>query len=163
MAEIDSLLIVLGMAAFFAGLVDAVVGGGGLIQIPALFAAFPSVQPATLFGTNKVASIVGTASAAVQYARRIAIPWHVVVPGVMAALVGAWNGARAVAHLPADLIRPVVLVLLVLVAIYTFVRKDFGRMGVVSHGRKTESAAAVVIGGRSDSMTGFSARGLGAS
>lgn len=161
MAEIDSLLIVLGLAAFFAGLVDAVVGGGGLIQIPALFAAFPNLQPATLFGTNKVASIVGTASAAVQYARRIAIPWHVVVPGVMAALVGAWNGARAVAHLPADLIRPVVLVLLVMVAIYTFVRKDFGRMGGVSRGRRAESAAAVVIGGALGFYDGFFGPGTG--
>lgn len=161
MSEADTLLVLLGTAAFFAGLVDAVVGGGGLIQIPALFAAFPTLQPATLFGTNKVASIVGTSSAAVQYARRIAVPWAVVVPGVIAALVGAWYGARAVAHLPSDLIRPVVLILLILVAIYTFMRKDLGRTSGVSRGQKTEALAAVAIGGGMGFYDGFFGPGTG--
>lgn len=126
MIEIDWLLAALGLAAFVAGLVDAVVGGGGLIQIPALFSAFPSATPAVLFGTNKLASVVGTSSAAVQYARRVRIPWGVAIPGAFAALVGSWYGAKAVVWLPADILRPLVLGLLVAVAIYTFARKDFG-------------------------------------
>lgn len=126
MEEFGGLLIVLGVAAFAAGYVDAVVGGGGLIQIPALFAAFPNVQPAVLFGTNKLASIVGTTSAAIQYARRVRVPWRLALPGAFAALLGSWFGARAVAYLPSEFLRPVVLVLLVLVAIYTFMKKDFG-------------------------------------
>ncbi|HQX07775.1 MAG TPA: sulfite exporter TauE/SafE family protein, partial [Zoogloea sp.] len=60
----DSTFLLLGLGAFFAGMVDAVVGGGGLIQIPLLFSAFPQASPATLFGTNKLASVFGTASAA---------------------------------------------------------------------------------------------------
>lgn len=159
--EVDSLLVLLGIAAFLAGLVDAVVGGGGLIQIPALFAAFPTLQPATLFGTNKVASIVGTSSAAVQYARRVAIPWSVVIPGVIAALAGAWYGARAVAHLPSAFIRPVVLVLLIVVAIYTFVRKDLGRTSGVSRGQRTEVLAALAIGGGIGFYDGFFGPGTG--
>ncbi|MDX5445094.1 MAG: TSUP family transporter [Zoogloeaceae bacterium] len=126
MGEIESVLILIGVAAFMAGFVDAVVGGGGLIQIPALFSAFPSASPATLFGTNKIASIVGTSSAAVQYSRRVPIPWKIALPGALAALVGAWFGARAVAWMPVEYLRPLVLILLVLVAVYTFVRKDFG-------------------------------------
>lgn len=124
--ELESLILLLAGAAFFAGFVDSVVGGGGLIQIPALFAAFPGAAPATLFGTNKIASIVGTSSAAVQYARRVSIPWNLAVPGALAALIGSWYGAKAVTYLPGEVLRPVVLALLVFVAIYTFVRKDFG-------------------------------------
>lgn len=124
--ELESLILLLACAAFFAGFVDSVVGGGGLIQIPALFAAYPGAAPASLFGTNKIASIVGTSSAAIQYARRVAIPWRLALPGAVAALVGSWYGAKAVVYLPGEILRPVVLVLLVFVAIYTFVRKDFG-------------------------------------
>ena len=124
--DIDSFFLILGLAAFCAGYVDAVVGGGGLIQIPALFAAFPGVQPAVLFGTNKVASIVGTTSAAIQYGMKVTIPWRVALPGACAALIGSWYGAKAVAYLPPTVLRPMILVLLILVAGYTFMRKDLG-------------------------------------
>ncbi|MCK2097066.1 sulfite exporter TauE/SafE family protein [Thauera aromatica] len=124
--ETEYLFVVLGLAALFAGFVDAVVGGGGLIQLPALFAAFPAAMPATLFGTNKLASIVGTGSAAIQYGRRVRIPWRVAAPGALAALIGSWYGAKAVAYLDPAILRPLILLLLVLVAIYTFVRKDLG-------------------------------------
>ena len=65
----------LAVAAFVAGLVDAVVGGGGLIQIPAMFAMFPREVPATLLGTNKLAAMFGTAVAAVKYSRRVTVAW----------------------------------------------------------------------------------------
>jgi len=129
--DLDSLALALALAAFFAGFVDAVVGGGGLIQLPALLAAFPQVAPASLFATNKVASIVGTTSAAIQYSRRVRTPWAVAAPGAVAALLGSWLGAKAVSYLSPEAIRPLVLVLLVFVAIYTFIKKDFGL-----HGRK---------------------------
>lgn len=124
--EIEGILVLIGIAAFMAGFVDAVVGGGGLIQIPALFSAFPNASPASLFGTNKIASIVGTSSAAIQYSRRVRIPWKIALPGAVAALFGAWYGARAVAWMPAEYLQPLILVLLILVALYTFTRKDFG-------------------------------------
>ena len=67
------LYVVLGLAALLAGLVDAVVGGGGLIQVPALFSVFPQAAPANLFGTNKLAGIFGTATAAHTYWRRFPV------------------------------------------------------------------------------------------
>lgn len=161
MPELDSLLFLLGLAAFFAGFVDAVVGGGGLIQIPALFAAFPAGAPATLFGTNKLASVVGTSSAAVQYARRVAIPWRVALPGAGAALLGAWFGARAVAYLPPEVLKPVILVLLVLVAIYTFWRKDFGTASGEALAGTRPVVLAVVIGGGIGFYDGFFGPGTG--
>ncbi|HRP95939.1 MAG TPA: TSUP family transporter [Rhodocyclaceae bacterium] len=161
MGDTDTLFWVLGLAAFLAGFVDAVVGGGGLIQIPALLAAFPTIAPATLFGTNKIASIVGTSSAAVQYARRVAIPWRVALPGAAAALIGAWYGARAVAHMPAEVLRPVILVLLVLVAAYTFARKDFGRHAREELPAAHEIALALLIGGVIGFYDGFFGPGTG--
>lgn len=161
MADPDALLVALGFAALCAGFVDAVVGGGGLIQIPALFAAFPTMLPATLFGTNKFASIVGTGSAAVQYARRVAVPWRVALPGAVAALVGAWFGARAVAYLPPAVLRPLILLLLVLVAVYTFLRKDLGAVSrEPGHGLRS-GATAVVIGGTVGFYDGFFGPGTG--
>lgn len=161
MADPELVLVALGIAAFGAGFVDAVVGGGGLIQIPALLAAYPATLPATLFGTNKLASIVGTASAAVQYARRVAIPWHVAAPGALAALVGAWFGARAVAYLSPELLRPLVLVLLVLVAVYTFARKDFGTGTGESAKGRGSAAIAAAIGGGIGFYDGFFGPGTG--
>lgn len=143
--EADALILALGFAALFAGFVDAVVGGGGLVQIPALFSAFPGHPPAVLLATNKVSSIVGTSSAAWQYARRVRIPWSIALPGAVAAFVGSWLGAKAVVYLPPELMRPFVLGLLLVVAAYTFVRKDLGT-GVTQHehGRR-EIAVTVAI------------------
>ena len=72
--------LILALAALLAGLMDAIVGGGGLIQIPALFGVFPQTTPATLFGTNKFSGIWGTAFAAQSYARRLHVEWGVVRP-----------------------------------------------------------------------------------
>ncbi|HZX29766.1 MAG TPA: TSUP family transporter [Rhodocyclaceae bacterium] len=113
-------------AAFFAGMVDAVVGGGGLIQVPVLLSHFGTTPIPTLFGTNKVSSIAGTGAALWRFARAVPIPWAVVLPAAVAALGGAWLGAAVVAWLPREAMRPLVLVLMVLVAIHTFRRKDFG-------------------------------------
>ncbi|HTH18329.1 MAG TPA: TSUP family transporter [Magnetospirillum sp.] len=120
--------LILGAAAFFAGMVDAVVGGGGLIQIPVLLAQFPQTAIPTLFGTNKVSSIAGTSSAMWKYGRSVSIPWRIVLPATIAALVGAWGGAALVAWLPRDWMRPLVLVLMIGAAIYTFHNKDFGHI-----------------------------------
>jgi hypothetical protein len=113
-------------AAFCAGLVDAVAGGGGLIQLPALLVLFPDAAVPTLLGTNKVASISGTTAALVKYARTVPIPWRAVAPAAVAAFVGSFCGARLAVHLPSAWMRPLVVVLLAGVAAFTFFRRDFG-------------------------------------
>lgn len=118
------------LAAFLAGLVDAVAGGGGLIQVPALFTALPGEGPAVLFGTNKAASVCGTANAAWRYAQRVDLPWRtIVLPMAVSAFGFSFVGAATVAWMPKELIRPLVLVLLVLVALYTVAKPDFGAIG----------------------------------
>src|SRR6476620_2612098 len=57
--------------AFLAGFIDGVVGGGGLIQLPALLINLPNTPLLTLFGTNKIGSLSGTAVAAISYSRRV--------------------------------------------------------------------------------------------
>ncbi|THF62029.1 TSUP family transporter [Pseudothauera rhizosphaerae] len=159
--DYDFVFLALGLAAFFAGFVDAVVGGGGLIQVPALFAAYPSAAPASLFATNKIASIIGTASAAVQYARRVRIPWAAAAPGALAALVGAWYGAKAVAYLPPSVLRPLILVLLIGVAAYTFVKKDLGLHSREYASPLRTAAVAVAIGLAVGFYDGFFGPGTG--
>ena len=87
-------------AAFFAGLIDSMVGGGGLIQIPALFSSFPNTAPATLFGTNKLSSIGGTFTSAVNYLRVIKLPIKAMSVAAIFALVGSFLGAYVVTQVP---------------------------------------------------------------
>ena len=82
--------------AFLAGVVDAVAGGAGLIQVPALFVVFPGATPVLLLGINKMSSIVGTAAAAVRYAASVPIQWHSLRLGALLALFTAAAGAAAV-------------------------------------------------------------------
>lgn len=139
----DAELLLLGGGAFIAGFVDAVVGGGGLIQLPLLLAVFPAAPIAVLFGTNKLSSIAGTLTATIQYGRRIGISRAVALPAALAALPGAAIGAAAVSFLPPGTVRPLVLVLLVVVGFYTWLRPDFGRfqnLGLVQNSVRAASA-----------------------
>jgi hypothetical protein len=139
------LYLTLGLAAAIAGMVDAVVGGGGLIQVPALFSALPQTLPATLFGTNKIASLCGTAWAARTYWRRIPIDRALVVPASIAALIFAFIGAWTLTRVPAELFRQLLPVILLLVAIHVFRRKDFGSVyQPAAQGRRPWLAAAGV-------------------
>ncbi|MEQ6290153.1 sulfite exporter TauE/SafE family protein [Vogesella sp. GCM10023246] len=133
--------------AFLAGLIDAAVGGGGLIQIPALLNALPQVSVATLFGTNKMSSAVGTVFAARSYLQRVRLPWQLVLPAAAAAFVMSFAGAAAVSLIPASVMRPLVLVLLIGMAIYTLHKKDLGKLHKpVTIGRR-EMLVGLAIGG----------------
>ncbi len=153
--------LVLGVAAFGAGLVDAVVGGGGLIQLPAMFSVFPNMAPATLIGTNKLASIFGTSVAAVSYARRVAIAWSVATPAALAALVFAFLGAYTVTKVSAEFMRLLLPVVLVAVAIYTFAKKDFGSVHAPIHSGAREQTLALLIGAGIGFYDGFFGPGTG--
>lgn len=133
--------------AFFAGLIDAAVGGGGLIQMPALFNFMPSMASAPLLGTNKFAAACGTVFAAKSYVGRVRVPWKLVLPAAAAAFCMSFLGAAAVSAVPQHVVRPVVLVLLICMAIYTFIKKDFGSTpGMREFGRR-ERVLTVLIGG----------------
>jgi uncharacterized membrane protein YfcA len=161
MEALDATLAALAVAAFIAGLVDAVVGGGGLIQIPALFAAYPGLPPATLFGTNKCASVVGTSAATWRYALRVKMPWRTILPAAAAAFAFSYAGAAAVAWLPKDAVRPLILALLVFAAVYTLKRKDFGQAHAPAHAGHRELIYATLLGGVIGFYDGFFGPGTG--
>lgn len=153
--------ILLGLAAFFAGFVDAVVGGGGLIQVPALFSAMPNVAPATLLGTNKLAGIWGTGAAAINYVRAVRLRWDMVLPAALVAFVLAFAGAFAVTHIPPTYLRKALPFILVGVAVYTFKKKDFGSTHTpLYHGNK-ERWMAMLVGGGIGFYDGFFGPGTG--
>lgn len=119
--------------AFFAGLVDAVAGGGGLIQVPALFAVFPSLPPAVLLGTNKFSAITGTTIATLRYGWSVSIQWRSVLPAAGVAGLAAVAGARTVTLIDPTLLRPLMLFMLGGMALYTLARPKFGeRDGTVA-------------------------------
>jgi uncharacterized protein len=114
------------IAAFAAGCIDAMVGGGGLIQVPALFGVFPNAAPPLLLGTSKFAGFFGTASAIFRFAGKVAIPWRALLPLGVCVLVTGGLGALTATLVPPDVFRPLVPLLLVAVLIYLLRRKDLG-------------------------------------
>lgn len=118
----------LSVMAFIAGLIDSAVGGGGLIQIPALLNALPSLMPAALFGTNKFSSVFGTAIAARSFMRKVHLPWSLILPATVSAFAFSFAGAAALSYVPQSIMKPVILVLLIVIAIYTVWKKDFGSL-----------------------------------
>ena len=114
------------VAAACAGWVDAVTGGGGLVQLPSLLIAMPDEPPATALGTNKLSSVIGTSAAALTYARRTRVDLRTALPMAVAAFAGAACGALLASRLPAQAFRPVILVLLVAMWVYTLLRPAMG-------------------------------------
>lgn len=154
-------LVALTLSGFFAGFIDAVVGGGGLVQIPVLFSVLPEAPPAMLFGTNKISSVFGTTNAARRYARQVDMPWRTILPAASAAFACSYLGAMAVAWLPRDLLRPLILVMLIAAAAYTFWRKDFGAIHRPQRAGTRELVYALLIGGALGFYDGFFGPGTG--
>ena len=138
--------ILVSLASLFAGFVDAIVGGGGLILLPALFATFPNAPPATLLGTNKSASIWGTGVATWQYSRRVQIRWQAMLPAALAGFIGAFAGAWAVTVLSPDFLRRMLPAVLFAVLVYTVAKKDMGRHHRPRYEGRAEWLAAACIG-----------------
>lgn len=153
-------LALLALAAFGAGFVDAVAGGGGLIQVPALMAVFPGELPAVLFGTNKAASVWGSAGAALRYGRGMVLPWRdVLLPAAIAALLAAFAGAATVSVIDSRVVRPLVVLLLAGVLVYTLFRPNFGRLS--GSMPRHPMPLAILTGGAIGFYDGFLGPGTG--
>jgi uncharacterized membrane protein YfcA len=119
-------LVPLLVASLAAGFVDSMVGGGGLIMLPTLFATLPRELPTVLLGTGKIASIFGTTTAVLRYARNVAIAWRFLLPAAALTFASSLAGAHTVTLVPVGHFRPLVPVFLTVVALYTFLHRDFG-------------------------------------
>lgn len=132
-------------AAFLAGFVDAVAGGGGLIQLPTLLVAFPNTALATIVGTNKSVSIFGTTAAANTYRKKLPTDRRVLVPMIIFAFLGSMAGSALVTYVEREWFEPIILVILIVVALFTIFRPTFGQ-----HEKNIKNAAAfksVLLGG----------------
>jgi uncharacterized membrane protein YfcA len=135
------------VAALAAGWIDAVVGGGGLLQLPALLLV-PGLSPVEALGTNKLASIFGTTTSAVTYYRRARPDLRTALPMAAVALVCSAAGASTAALLPAAAFKPVIVVALLAIAAFTVFRPALGTETVLRHsGRRHHGTAAAVGAG----------------
>jgi uncharacterized membrane protein YfcA len=139
-------LLLLGLAGLAAGFVDAVVGGGGLIQLPALLLGLPSAAPATILGTNKLSSICGTTVSSATYYRRIRPDPRTFGPLMACAFVGSLFGAVIASHISAAAFDPIVLVVLVVVGGYVLFRPSLGETTALRYAGRRHLAAACAIG-----------------
>jgi len=155
-------LALLVLAAFTAGWVDAVVGGGGLVQLPALLIGLPDdAPPASVLGTNKVSSVFGTAMSSLTYAVKIRPDWRTVLPLVVAAGAGSTGGAQLARYLPKDYFTPIVLVALIGVGLYTWRRPQLGLVSARLHQGSAHYGRTVAIGLVIGAYDGFLGPGTG--
>ncbi len=155
-----TVLLVLVVAAFLAGAVDAVVGGGGLIQLPALLLLLPGTAVMAV-ATNKVASVVGTSAATVTYARRTPVDWRAAGLMAAAAACGSVGGAAFADSLPAMVLNVLVLVAIVSVGIYTFARPHLGVHHHVRFARRKQLTAMALTGAGIGVYDGLAGPGTG--
>jgi len=138
------------VAAFGAGFVDAMAGGGGLIQLPALFAAFPAAPHTTLLGTGKLAGLAGTSSAVARFVRHVTLDWSLVLPAAAGAFVASLGGAWIATRVAPDRFRTLVPLLLGVVLVYSLLHRDLGRehrpRSYGRHGAWFAAASAGLIG-----------------
>ena len=139
-------LALLALAALAAGFVDAVVGGGGLIQLPALLIGLPSASPVQLLATNKLASICGTTVSSATYYRRIKPDPKTFVPLMLFAFVGSAAGAVVASHVPRSAFDPIVLVALIVVGAYVLLKPSLGELTELRFAGHHHTAAAVGVG-----------------
>lgn len=144
--DLDALSVaLLLLAALSAGWVDAVVGGGGLIQLPALLLV-PGITPVQALATNKLGSIMGTSVSALTYYRRVGPDLRTAAPMALAALLGAVGGAALASRIPEDLFTPIVLVVLLAVAAWTIARPRLGAQTDLRWSGRGHHLAAAALG-----------------
>ena len=141
-----TVLALLALAGLAAGFVDAVVGGGGLVQLPALLLGLPNAAPVDVLATNKLASICGTSVSSTTYYRRVRPDPRTFVPLMLLAFVGSALGAVVASHITKAAFEPIVLVALVLVGGYVLLRPELGSTTVLRWSGHRHTAAAMATG-----------------
>jgi uncharacterized membrane protein YfcA len=143
-------LIFLALAAFAAGLIDAIAGGGGLIQLPALMIGLAKSETVVILGTNKVPSIFGTSASALMYRRNIKTDSKLLLTMVVPAFLGSMGGASLASRIPSEVLKPIVVSLLIAVLVYTWKRPQLGQIESLRQSEplrlKIAAFAAVIIG-----------------
>lgn len=160
--DFDVLVIVsLIIFAFTAGFIDSVVGGGGLIQIPALLINLPNTPLPTIFGTNKIAALSGTSISAYQYSKRIRFNYKLLLIVSACSALAAFTGAKIVSYIDVNTLKPIILIILIIIAVYTFVKKDLGSFQTKSLSLNKKAIYGALIGIAIGFYDGFFGPGTG--
>ncbi len=138
-------IILLCLVAFIAGFVDAVVGGGGLIQTPAGLVLLPQYPVATVIGTLKIPAFSGTSFAAIQYARRVKLNYRLLAVMTGIAFCAAYAGSALLNAVSNSFMKPFLLIVLILVAIYTYSNKNFGIHTDKNHDSRQQWQYSIII------------------
>jgi uncharacterized protein len=139
------------IGALFSGFIDAVVGGGGLIQVPLLLILFPQFTHVQVIATNRFASLAGTSVAAFHYIRYVGVDTAVVATAGIASAITAFGGTFVMKLIASDVFKPILLFVIVILAIYTFIKKDFG----IDHLPKYKGTKHLVVCGLIGAAIGF--------
>ena len=154
-------ILIVTLASLFAGMVDSIVGGGGLILIPALFATFPLAPPATLVGTNKSAAIWGTAFSTYQFSKKVEMRWAALFPAAAAGLLGSVCGAWTVTQVDPSFLRKGLPFLLLGLLIYTVAKREMGQLHQPRFQGRHEALVAALFGLLIGFYDGFFGPGAG--
>ena len=141
-----TVLALLGLAALAAGFVDAVVGGGGLIQLPAVLLGLPGASPVQVLATNKLASVCGTTVSSLTYYRRVRPDPRTFGPLMLLAFLGSAAGAVVASHIPKSAFDPIVLVVLVVVGAYVLFKPGVGALTALRFDGHRHVLAAMLTG-----------------
>ena len=144
-------LLLLGLAMFSAGFVDAIAGGGGLIQTPAMLLSFPDRNPVSVVATSKTAAFFGTTTAALKYRKSIKtdpkLLWAMVVP----AFFGASLGALLASHISPGIFKVAIFYMMIAIFFYTLLKPDLGKVHVEKHSPRK----LLIIGSIAATLIGF--------
>ena len=158
---LDFETVALTLGSLLAGFVNAIAGGGGLVTLPVLLGVFPQAEPAVLFGTNKAAMICGTATAAVDYARHVRLPWPTLAPAIVVAFLGGMTGAWLVTLVSGDGLRRALPFMLATVFVVTLFGGQVGERHAPRFGARGEAAIASGIALAMGLYDGFFGPGTG--
>lgn len=155
------LLFIACMGAVFAGFIDAVVGGGGLVQVPVLLLLFPELSHVQVIATNRFASLAGTLVAAFQYSRSIAVDTSAVLITGIASALSSFGGTFVMSLIKPEIFKPVLLIIITILAVFTFIKKDFGAKDDRAGKKKTSVLIFALIGLLIGFYNGFIGPGTG--
>ena len=162
LSDISTLtLVFILVAAFSAGFVDAIAGGGGLIQLPALLISFPDREVAEVAGTNKLGSIFGTSAAALNYRRNIKTDPKLLLAMVLPAFIGSGSGSLLATQISTEQLKVAIVLMLVAVFAYTLARPDLGKVEVLKGAAKRQRTVGAVAGLTIGFYDGFIGPGTG--
>jgi uncharacterized protein len=139
------IIVLLCIASFLAGFIDAIVGGGGLIQTPVVLILLPNVAVSSIIGTLKIPAFSGTSFAAYQYLKKVDMNWRLLIIMMVLAIPSAFMGSTLLNYVSNDFMKPLLFVILSLLLVYTYAQKNFGQQNISVIAPKTQVLYAVLI------------------